>query len=134
MFHKKHPVGCFAIDDDMEYKVVKIYFNPHEVITEDGMKFINYDSIEIGQDLPPVIPTQNFRTCLSMKKAIDENGDRYIIAEFNDGTTDEIYNYSHITLADEPTYQRLLPDTYNIPGKENTEQREQGSIQGGGQE
>jgi len=118
----------------MENRVVKIYFNPYEAITEEGVKFINYDSIEIGQNLLPVIPTQNFRTCLSMKKAIDENGDRYIIAEFNDGTTDEIYNYSHITTANESAYSRLLSSPDNISGEKNTEQREQSSGQGGGQE
>ena len=118
----------------MENRVVKIYFNPHEAIGEDGARFIRYDSIEIGQEVLPIIPSQNFRTCLSMKKAIDDNGDRYIIVEFKDGKTDEIYNYVHITTANESTYTRLLPDPDNLTSKENSEQREQSSGQGGGQE
>ena len=117
----------------MERKIVQVYFNPHEAENADGVRFINYDEMLVGMRYQSLIRPDLTRLCIGMKKK-EEQGERFIEVEFNDGTYSQIFNYSHIELANEQAYTRVLQNSQFGAGEEDSNVPEPGASEGSGQE
>ena len=94
----------------MERKIIQVLYSRHLDINNAGVTFHNHDIIRVGDQRDSMIPGAVYRTCIEITKHV-EGEEKYIEAKFNDGTYEHIFDYFHIVLADEMTYNRITGNT-----------------------
>ena len=100
----------------MEQRIIYVKYNSYEVMNELGERFMNFEFIKIGDERDSFIPGATYRKCIALKFIDNETG-KHVMVTYNDGTYDHIYDYTHITYADEMTYNRIIGEDIDLKGE-----------------